>query len=51
MFKEVILSLALSSHVGFDNSYNEIHPHIRFKTDNTVSGAFYNKVGIICLKK
>ena len=42
MFKEVILSLALSSHVGFDNSYNEIHPHIRFKTDNTISGAFYN---------
>ena len=42
MFKEVILSLALSSHTGFDNSYNEIHPHIRFKTDNTVSGAFYN---------
>ena len=42
MFKEIILSLALSNHVGFDNSYNEIHPHIRFKTDNTISGAFYN---------
>jgi len=42
MFKEIILSLALSTHVGFDNNYNEIHPHIRFKTDNTISGAFYN---------
>lgn len=42
MLKEIILSLALSNHVGFDNNYNEIHPHIRFKTDNTVSGAFYN---------
>ena len=42
MFKEIILSLALSNHVGFDNNYNEIHPHIRFKTDNTISGAFYN---------
>ena len=42
MFKEIILSLALSNHVGFDNNYNEIHPHIRFKTDDNISGAFYN---------
>ena len=42
MFKEIILSLALSNHVGFDNSYNEIHPHIRYKYDNNITGLFYN---------
>ena len=42
MLKEIILSIALSSHMGFDNSYNEIHPHIRYKYDNNITGLFYN---------
>ena len=34
--------LALSLHVGLENNYNNIHPHIRCTVDTAIYGAYYN---------
>jgi len=36
------LGLAFSLHLGLLSEYNEIHPHIRWKQDNFIAGAYYN---------
>ena len=36
------LLVALSMHVGLDNSYNSIHPHAKCTVDNTIVGIYYN---------
>ena len=39
------LALGLSLHLGLVNSYNEVHPHVRYKTeDNYIAGVYYNSV-------
>ena len=38
----VSLFLALSMHVGLDNTYNTIHPHARCTIDNNIAGVYYN---------
>ena len=37
----MILGLALSTHLGVINEYNNIHPHIRFLEGSTISGVYY----------
>jgi hypothetical protein len=41
---DLILGLALSTHLGLSQSYNEIHPHIRISNDKYIAGAYYNSV-------
>ena len=41
--------MAVSMHIGLDNSYNNIHPHARCQIDNTITGAFYNSESNISL--
>lgn len=39
---DIILSIALSTHLGLSGEYNEIHPHIRFEDKHYIGGAYYN---------
>jgi hypothetical protein len=34
--------LAVSMHVGLENNYNMIHPHIRCQQNETIGGVYYN---------
>jgi hypothetical protein len=34
--------LAVSTHLGLDNNYNDVHPHVRCTIDNWITGAYYN---------
>ena len=37
------LMFALSTHLGFSGDYNNIHPHIRYTSENSyIAGAYYN---------
>lgn len=39
---ELILSIAISSHVGIDGEFNNIHPRITLVKDQYIAGAYYN---------
>jgi hypothetical protein len=41
---DILLGLAVSQHLNFQNDYNEIHPHIRLEHDGYIAGAYYNSV-------
>jgi len=41
----IAYSIVFTMHVGFYNSYNEIHPHVRFQKDQIISGIFLNSEG------
>ena len=41
---DFIWALALSTHMGLNRDYNEIHPHVRFYEDGAIAGAYYNSV-------
>ena len=34
--------LAVSTHLGLEGNYNNIHPHARCTIDNWITGAYYN---------
>ena len=36
------LLLAVSTHLGLEGDYNNIHPHARCTVDNWITGAYYN---------
>ena len=36
------LALGLSLHLGLNNNYNEIHPHVRWSEQGFIAGAYYN---------
>ena len=36
------LLLAVSTHLGLEGDYNNIHPHARCTIDNWITGAYYN---------
>ena len=36
------LLLAVSTHLGLEGNYNNIHPHARCTIDNWITGAYYN---------
>lgn len=39
---DLIFGVALSIHLGFEGSYNILHPNVRFEYDNYIAGAYYN---------
>jgi len=39
---DIITAIAVSLHLGFTESYNIIHPHIRLQQDSTIAGVYYN---------
>jgi hypothetical protein len=39
---DLIYGIALSFHLGFEQHYNSIHPHIRLQDDSFIAGAYYN---------
>ena len=39
---EILTSIALSLHLGFEGDYNSIHPHIRLQEQQYVAGVYYN---------
>ena len=36
------LLLAVSTHLGLEGDYNNIHPHARCTIDNWIAGAYHN---------
>ena len=34
--------MAISTHLGLEGDYNNIHPHARCTIDNWITGAYYN---------
>ena len=42
MFEALIFSIGLTSHIGFEKDYNEVHPHVRYSNDGVIAGAYYN---------
>ncbi len=40
----IVLSIGLSLHAGFDDIYNEIHPHIRYENESVIAGTFINSI-------
>ena len=41
---DIVLALAVSTHLGMNGNYNGIHPHIRLSQDGFIAGAYYNSV-------
>ena len=46
---DLILALAISTHLGMEGDYNSIHPHVRFVEDGGIAGAYYNSMERISL--
>ena len=42
--EQFIWALALSTHIGLDGSYNQVHPHVRFIEDGAIAGVYYNSM-------
>lgn len=41
---DLLYALALTQHIGFSETYNEIHPHVRMVEDNAIMGIYYNSI-------
>ena len=39
---DILFGVALSLHLGLENDYNNMHPHIRLEKENYVAGSYYN---------
>ena len=39
---DIFWAIAISQHLGFENNYNRIHPHVRLENDHFIAGAYYN---------
>jgi hypothetical protein len=39
---DILLGIALSSHLNFQNPYQEVHPHARLETERYVAGVYTN---------
>jgi len=39
---EILTSIALSLHLGFEGDYNAIHPHLRLQEQQYFAGLYYN---------
>lgn len=46
---ELLFGLALSTHLGLNNDYNEIHPHVRIQDEYWIGGAYYNSDSAISI--
>ena len=38
----ITLSLGLSLHLGFKDTYNWFHPHVRYHNESFISGIYFN---------
>lgn len=41
---DILLGLAVTTHLGLADTYNEVHPHVRLNQDNYIAGAYYNSI-------
>lgn len=41
---DIIWALALSTHLGMQGDYNEVHPHVRLEDNGYIAGAYYNSM-------
>lgn len=41
---DLILALALTTHVNLNQDFNEIHPHIRLQHNSFIVGSFFNSL-------
>lgn len=39
---DIFWALALSSHLGLQGDYNNVHPHVRLEENGFITGAYYN---------
>lgn len=39
---DIFWALALSSHLGLQGDYNNVHPHVRLEENSFITGAYYN---------
>jgi len=44
MLDLITFSVAFTMHVGIDFSYNNVHPHARYTSDNIIAGVYYNSI-------
>ncbi len=44
ILEALTISLGLSTHIGFDEEYNSVHPHIRYTNEKFITGAYYNSL-------
>ena len=41
---DLLIGLALSTHLSLAGDYNEIHPHVRLENEHLASGIYYNSI-------
>jgi len=41
---DLIWAIAISTHLGMEGDYNEVHPHVRFSEDGFIAGSYYNSM-------
>jgi regulatory protein YycH of two-component signal transduction system YycFG len=44
LLEALTISLGLSTHIGFDEKYNSVHPHLRYTHENFITGTYYNSL-------
>lgn len=44
---DVILAIAVSTHLGLQQQYNSIHPHVRIEQSPFVAGAYLNSLDTV----
>ena len=44
ILEALTISLGLSTHIGFEGTYNSFHPHLRYTHEKFVTGAYYNSL-------
>ena len=44
ILEALTISLGLSTHIGFDEEYHSVHPHIRYTNEKFITGAYYNSL-------
>jgi hypothetical protein len=42
---DLLIGLALSTHLSLAGDYNEIHPHVRLENEYIATGMYYNSIG------
>ena len=47
--ENVILSMMVTLHLGFEQKYNDFHPHIRYEASQYIAGAYYNSENAVSL--
>ena len=47
--ENIIVSIIFTLHLGFENTYNNFHPHIRYEDGRYIAGAYYNSESAISL--